>query len=474
MSFKQHVTDWTVKTSNVSKCYRVYQKPRHRLLERLLPGKRQLHREFWALHDVNIELKRGSTLGVIGRNGSGKSTLLQIICGTLQPSSGSVEVDGRIGALLELGSGFNPEFSGLENIYLNASILGLKKKEIEEQLDAIVEFADIGDFLLQPVKQYSSGMVVRLAFAVQAHIKPSILVVDEALAVGDELFQKKCFAHLERLKQAGTSILLVSHSCSQINQQCDSVVLLHKGQQKLIGDPHRVTAIYQQLINADDSTWERVIAEEHRKEQRRFSEALNGSRLNPSHSDKDQTDNAQALTDKIYKGDGHENKGASSWHDPTLVSTSQIDYPHHGARILDIEIFNQQGKPANHFSFGVPFEVVVRCEALEDLDGVKHGCFIANHTGTRVSGQAFPQGSTRYGPLEAGLRWEVHFSFLGGLWPGLYFIGAGLTDGMGSGLFLHRRIDHAPIRILEDGLSTPIGNTSLSADRPTVKLLVSD
>ena len=155
----------------------------------------------------------------------------------------TVDVNGRIGALLELGSGFNPEFSGLENVRLNAAVLGLKERDIESKLDDILDFADIGNYITQPVKLYSSGMVVRLAFAVQAHIEPSILIVDEALAVGDELFQKKCFSRLERLKQQGTSILFVSHSCSQINQHCDEVLLLHKGRYRLSGDPHFVTTM---------------------------------------------------------------------------------------------------------------------------------------------------------------------------------------------------------------------------------------
>ena len=215
-----------IKASGLSKCYRLYAKPSHRL-KQVLPWQReQLYQEFWALHDVSFSLPKGQTLGVIGRNGSGKSTMLQLICGTLAPTDGTVTVNGRIGALLELGSGFNPEFTGLENVRLNAAVLGLKRREIEAKLDDVLAFADIGDFIDQPVKLYSSGMVVRLAFAVQAHIDPSILIVDEALAVGDELFQKKCFARLENLKKQGTSILLVSHSCSQINQHCDQVLLL--------------------------------------------------------------------------------------------------------------------------------------------------------------------------------------------------------------------------------------------------------
>jgi lipopolysaccharide transport system ATP-binding protein len=181
-----------IQVENVSKCYRVFQSPRGRLLQGLWPGKRRFYEAFWALREVSFQLERGRTLGIVGRNGSGKSTLLQLLCGTLTPTSGSVQCHGRVAALLELGSGFNPEFTGLENVYLNAALLGLSDRETNERLDSILSFADIGDFVQQPVKTYSSGMALRLAFAVQANIEPDVLVVDEALAVGDEYFQRKC------------------------------------------------------------------------------------------------------------------------------------------------------------------------------------------------------------------------------------------------------------------------------------------
>ncbi len=192
--------DTAIKVSNLSKCYQIYEAPSDRLKQFVVPrlqrliGRlpKQYFREFWALKDVSFEVKKGETVGIIGRNGSGKSTLLQLICGTLSPSAGNLEVNGRVAALLELGSGFNVEFTGRENIYMNASILGLSQKEIDDRFDEIVAFADIGQFIEQPVKTYSSGMMVRLAFAVIAHVEADILVVDEALAVGDAFFTQKC------------------------------------------------------------------------------------------------------------------------------------------------------------------------------------------------------------------------------------------------------------------------------------------
>ncbi|MFJ2326633.1 ABC transporter ATP-binding protein [Pseudomonas sp. NPDC087690] len=237
-----------IKVQNLSKCYEIYDKPRDRLLQMLSRGRKKYCREFWALHDVSFEIRKGETVGIVGKNGSGKSTLLQILCGTLNPTGGTVETHGRIAALLELGSGFNPEFTGRENVYLNATILGLSKEEIDEKYDAIIEFADIGEFINQPVKTYSSGMLVRLAFSVQAQVEPDILIVDEALAVGDAKFQARCFDRLKKLKENGTSILLVTHSSEQIVTHCDKAFLLNDGVQLEQGEPRKVVNRYLDLL----------------------------------------------------------------------------------------------------------------------------------------------------------------------------------------------------------------------------------
>ena len=246
----------SIKVENLSKCYQIYDQPRDRLKQFIVPRlqraigrpSRQYFREFWALKDVSFEVKRGETVGIIGRNGSGKSTLLQMICGTLNPTGGSIETHGRIAALLELGSGFNPEFSGRENVYMNGAVLGLSREEIDQRFDAIAAFADIGDFIEQPVKTYSSGMMVRLAFAVQAQVSPDILVVDEALAVGDAKFQAKCFERLRQLKDEGTSILLVTHSSEQIVTHCSKAILLDGGHAIEYGEPRHVVNRYMDIL----------------------------------------------------------------------------------------------------------------------------------------------------------------------------------------------------------------------------------
>ena len=240
--------DIAIKVENLSKCYHIYEQPRYRLLQMMFCGHKQFYREFWALKNVSFEIKKGETVGIIGRNGSGKSTLLQMICGTLNPTSGRIETRGRIGALLELGSGFNPQFTGRENVYMNAAVLGLSRCEVDARFDDIAAFAGIGEFIDQPINTYSSGMVVRLAFAVQSQVDPDILIVDEALSVGDAKFQAKCFERLRRLKENGTTILLVTHSSEQIVTHCSNAILLEDGEVCQQGDPRAVVNRYLDLL----------------------------------------------------------------------------------------------------------------------------------------------------------------------------------------------------------------------------------
>jgi lipopolysaccharide transport system ATP-binding protein len=243
--------DIAIRVTNLSKCYEIYENPRDRLMQFFAPrlqrltGRppKQYFREFWALKDVSFEIKKGETVGIIGRNGSGKSTLLQMICGTLNPTSGLIQTNGRIAALLELGSGFNTEFTGRENVYMNASVLGLSNEEINNRFNDIAAFADIGDFIDQPVKVYSSGMMVRLAFAVIAHVGADILVVDEALAVGDAFFTQKCMRFLRDFMKTGT-VLFVSHDTASIKNLCNLAVWLEKGEAIQKGAPKDVCELY--------------------------------------------------------------------------------------------------------------------------------------------------------------------------------------------------------------------------------------
>lgn len=240
-----------ISVKNLGKCYQLYANPQDRLKQFLWRGKRQYYREFWALHDVSFDIMPGEVVGIIGRNGSGKSTLLQLICGTLTPTAGEVAVNGRVAALLELGAGFNPEFTGRENVFMSAAIMGLPQKEIAARFEDIVEFSGIRDFIDQPVKTYSSGMYVRLAFSVAISVDPDILVIDEALSVGDGAFARKSFDRIMELKNDGKTILFCSHSLYQVEALCNQVLWLHKGRVEMQGEPARVIDAYRSHLDSE-------------------------------------------------------------------------------------------------------------------------------------------------------------------------------------------------------------------------------
>lgn len=246
-------SDVVIRARNLSKAYHIYSKPGDRLKQMLWRGRKIFYSEFWALRDINLDVQRGETIGVVGRNGSGKSTFLQIISGTLAPSGGELSVNGRIAALLELGAGFNPEFTGRENVYLAASILGLKREQIDQRYESIAEFAGIGDFINQPVKIYSSGMYARLAFAVAAHVDADILVIDEILAVGDAAFTQKCMRFIRRFKEHGT-IFFVSHDTSSVVSLCDRAIWLEDGRLRQSGEPKEVCYQYLAAMQSESAS----------------------------------------------------------------------------------------------------------------------------------------------------------------------------------------------------------------------------
>jgi lipopolysaccharide transport system ATP-binding protein len=248
-------SDPLIDAQALSKCYQIYDRPSHRLLQMLLRQHKRFYREFWALKQVSLQIHRGETVGIIGRNGSGKSTLLQLICGTLTATSGSVRRQGRIAALLELGSGFNPEFTGRENVYLNAAVLGLTRAQIDARYEEICAFANIGEFIEQPTKTYSSGMLVRLAFAVSVCVEPDILIVDEALAVGDASFQFKCLNRLERLAESGSTLLFVSHDMSMVKRFCQRVLYMRDGEVLASGPAEEMAELYLLDMRDEQRRW---------------------------------------------------------------------------------------------------------------------------------------------------------------------------------------------------------------------------
>ncbi|WP_094554843.1 ABC transporter ATP-binding protein [Synechococcus sp. 1G10] len=442
-----------IRVEQVSKCYHIYNKPSDRILQALRPNKSR-YREFWALRDINFELEKGKTLGIIGKNGSGKSTLLQILCQTIRPTTGHVITQGRIGALLELGSGFNPEFTGLENIFLNAALLGIRKQEVQASLDKILAFADIGDFVRQPVKLYSSGMAMRLAFAVQTNLKPDVLIIDEALAVGDEMFQKKCYAHIERMKEQGTSILLVTHSCPQIVQHCDSTLLLHRGSQRLIGTPRDVTIVYQRVSRVPDAQWDEVIA----GTLRRLHRADDSSKYNDLQTE---PGNVQSLPDVGTSE-------SEAYLDASLISKSSVVYPDEGARIEQVTVTDNRGCIVNTLPCGTDFSIQVVYFFDEAVTDVNFACHISGHTGMKITGQRYPAVGECSGTFEATSELSITYRFSGSLRPGTYFVGGSIwQEGPDEGLrYLHRIIDYKAIRIYDHGKRFSFGICDLSLGRP--------
>ncbi len=250
------MNDVVIKLENVSKYYKLYQNPRDRLKEALSPTKKTYHKKYYALEGINLQVKKGEVLGIVGKNGCGKSTLLKLITGVLQANTGSVSVKGKITALLELGAGFNPEFTGLDNILFYGKILGFTDQQVEDKLDDIIEFAEIGEYLRQPVKTYSSGMKARLAFAVAAHIEPEILILDEVLAVGDDAFKAKCFRVIQNFFESGITVLLVSHSIHNINQLCSRAILIEDGSIAASSKPKDITQLYHRMLFGDKKAYE--------------------------------------------------------------------------------------------------------------------------------------------------------------------------------------------------------------------------
>ena len=243
------MSDIAIKIEHLTKVYKIFDKPTDRVKEALNPFGKRYSKDFYALNDLNIEIKKGETVGIIGKNGAGKSTLLKIITGVLTPTSGNIQVNGRIASLLELGAGFNPEMTGIENIYMNGSIMGYSREDMDVRLQNIVDFADIGEFINQPVKMYSSGMFARLAFAVNAFVEPDILIVDEALSVGDIGFQAKCYRKFRELRETGVTILLVTHDLSAVLQFCDKAIFLVDGAKFDEGGPREIIDVFKKYLS---------------------------------------------------------------------------------------------------------------------------------------------------------------------------------------------------------------------------------
>jgi lipopolysaccharide transport system ATP-binding protein len=332
----------------LGKCYHIYERPADRLKQALVPWGRPYYRDFWALRDLSLELRRGEALGVLGRNGSGKSTLLQLIAGTLSPTTGNVRVAGRVAALLELGSGFNPEFTGRENVYLNGAILGLSRRDVDERFDAIADFADIGEFLDQPVKTYSSGMMVRLAFAVQVQVEPDLLIVDEALAVGDALFQKRCYQRIDELRAKGTTLLFVSHDQETVRSITDRAILLDQGRVRATGSSAEVLLEYRRLLHAEERRW--------------FA----------------------AHVEAKAKGAAGATVRAEGLQDSPTVSRAALDFGDLDGEITGVRVMDECGNACAYFGPGQLIRIRIDAVAKKALTNLNLGLRIRNKQGVKM------------------------------------------------------------------------------------------
>ncbi|MEG4996704.1 ABC transporter ATP-binding protein [Microcoleus sp. B4-D4] len=433
------MTENVISLKNVSKCFKRYDRPGDRLKEIIYPNKKFAD-EFWALSDINLEIPKGQTLGVVGRNGSGKSTLLQIIVGTLTPTAGSVRVQGRISALLELGSGFNPEFTGRQNVFFNAQILGFNQKETEEKFDEIAAFADIGDFIDQPVKTYSSGMFVRLAFAVATSVEPDILVVDEALSVGDEAFQRKCFARLQSIQEGGGTILFVSHAASSVVQLCTSAILMDSGELLLAHTPKVVISKYQKLIYADP---DKVLG---LKQDIRVLNQLTKQESQENIQNPNLESTKMEAVPEQYISQPKEHY--DEFYEPGMIPSNTVRYPSRGAEIINPRIETLQGNVVNHLLGRQDYVYTYSVTFSRSTSKVRFGMLIKTISGFELAGASLKASTQSVKYVEAGTTILVKFQFKCLLNPGVYFLNAGVVGTVDEDLsYLDRCVDVAMFKV---------------------------
>lgn len=386
--------DIAINVENVTKVYKLYDSPSQRLQEALNPFGKKYHKDFYALRDVNLEVRKGETAGIIGQNGAGKSTLLKIITGVITPTNGSVRVDGKISALLELGAGFNPLISGLENVYYNGTLIGFSKEEMDAKLDDILSFADIGHFIHQPVRTYSSGMFVRLAFAVAVHIEPEILIVDEALSVGDVMFQSKCFEKIKSLMDGGVTTLFVTHNMNTVTSLCNKAYLIDCGRVCGVGSPKEVTLFYYRLQRE----------REHERKHKDLPKATAENEAAPSRAKREVSARAQTQQ-------GEERFGLGT------------------AKIVDFAVFNDEGAETFTLEAGSRFSVTVDIEFTGEVKNPAVGVMFKTAQGQALLGiHSYHGNRINYGPKKAGDRLNLTFESVMSINPGKYLMNVGIAD----------------------------------------------
>ncbi|MGG4049564.1 ABC transporter ATP-binding protein [Paenibacillus favisporus] len=392
-----------IQVSNLSKIYKVYDKAVDRLKEALNPFRKTYHKDFSAVKDISFTLKKGEALGIVGKNGSGKSTLLKMITGVLTPTSGEISVNGKVAALLELGAGFNPEYTGLENIYLNGTIMGYSREEMESKVDDILSFADIGDFIHQPVKSYSSGMFARLAFAVAINVDPDILIVDEALSVGDIHFQAKCYRKFEEFKEKGKTILFVTHSLESVIRYCTTAILLNEGQLIKEGSPKEIVDLFKRIL----------------------------------------TNSVSEPANKINEHNEQVNLGSrylEVWKDKLEIHPDYLDYGDKRAEIVDYGVFDQMGTLNTNLRSDEVCSFKMRVRFHEKISNPIFAFAIKDLKGMEIAGTNTWYDGNFTGTYEAGTEVIVSFSHQLNLQGGDYSLSLGCTGYEGDDLVVYNRL----------------------------------
>ena len=424
--------EYAIQVQDVSKIYKLYDKPIDRLKESLSLTHKNYHKDFFALSDISFNVKKGETVGIIGTNGSGKSTILKIITGVLTPTSGQVRVSGVISALLELGAGFNMDYTGIENIYMNGTMMGFSKKQMDEKLPDILEFADIGDFVYQPVKTYSSGMFVRLAFALSINVEPEILIVDEALSVGDVFFQSKCYRRMEEIRKNGTTILMVTHDMGSVIKYCDRVVLLNKGHYVAEGAPGKMVDLYKKILaNQMDDLEEELL------EMNDFSGGM------------DEEDNIKNTAPAEHTEAKPVHSGLMK--DKITINPNRTEYGNGKAEIYDLGMFDERGNLTNLLLKGEYFTIKEKIRFHDSIQAPIFTYTIKDKKGADLTGTNTMFEGAEIRPVKNGDEYEVNFRQKMTLQGGEYLLSMSCTGfEQGEHTVYHRLYDVANITVISN------------------------
>lgn len=426
--------EYAIEIKDVTKIYRLYEKPIDRLKESLNIGHKEYHKDFYALSNISFSVEKGQTIGIIGTNGSGKSTILKIITGVLTPTSGQVKVDGTISALLELGAGFNMDYTGIENIYMNGTMMGFSRKEMEAKLQDILEFADIGDFVYQPVKTYSSGMFVRLAFALAINVEPEILIVDEALSVGDVFFQSKCYRRMDEIRKNGTTIVMVTHDMGSIIKYCDKVVLLNRGEFIAEGSAGKMVDMYKKILAGQ--------MEALREELAQMSD-FSGEKVVLAEMGGGEAGEDSASADKA--------SGPSLMRNKLTVNLNREEYGDGRAEIFDMGLIDQRGNITNLLLKGESFTIKEKIRFNDAIQAPIFTYTIKDKKGNDLTGTNTLFEGTDIKPVKKGDVYEVAFTQKMTLQGGEYLLSMSCTGfENGEHVVYHRLYDVVNITVISN------------------------